>query len=95
MIWYFMEGVYNRKPLPDVKKTSTEYTVAMADKSHEITFLKSQNDERWWMEVPVLDKKGDKLKRHQIIPCSQKDYQNACKDEIPDRWMKAYLKLNG
>lgn len=95
MIWYFMEGVNNRKPLPDIKKTSIEYTVAMADKSHEITFLKSQNDERWWMEVPVVDDKADRLKRHQIIPCSQRDYQKACKDEIPDRWMKAYIKLNG
>lgn len=94
MIWYFMEGVQNRKAPIDVKEHSVHYTVSMADKSHEITFLKSPSDERWWMEVPIVDRKEKKMKRHQIIPCSAKDYQNACKDEIPDRWMKAYLKLN-
>jgi len=33
------------------------------------------------------------IDRHQLVPCSFRDYELACEQELPDRWMKAYTKL--
>ena len=45
------------------------------------------------MEVPYPPDKNLKFERHTLIPCSYKDYEIACKDEIPDRWWQTYQKL--
>ncbi|OWY22546.1 arginase [Sphingobacteriales bacterium UPWRP_1] len=89
MIWYFAEGVMNRKgeqPETD-KRTYLTYIVNFKDSDHEIAFFKSKKSGRWWMKVPVR-------KKYTLIPCSYSDYETACKDEIPDRWMKAFLRFN-
>jgi hypothetical protein len=28
-----------------------------------------------------------------MVPCTYQDYEMACREEIPDRWMKVYNKL--
>jgi len=28
------------------------------------------------------------------VPCSYKDYETACRDEMPDRWWQAFQKLS-
>jgi hypothetical protein len=43
------------------------------------------------MELPFGDKQ--KFARHQLMPCSFRDYEAACNQELPDRWMRAYTKL--
>jgi len=55
--------------------------------------LKSKKSDRWWMKVPCKKTKNRK-KGYQLVPCSYSDYALACKDEIPDRWMKAFLRLS-
>ena len=44
------------------------------------------------MEVPCADKKA-KYERMYLIPCSYKDYETACKNELPERWLSNYQKL--
>jgi len=44
------------------------------------------------MEVP-FQTSLTKYERHHLVPCSYKDYQVACKDEMPDKWWQAYQKL--
>lgn len=95
MIWYFLDGFYNRKkdfPL-NSKHGFVKYRVAVKNTEHEIVFYKSKKSDRWWMEVPYQDYKT-KYYRHHIIPCSYKDYQTACNEEMPDRWWLGFQKLS-
>jgi formiminoglutamase len=95
MIWCFVDGYYGRKKdFPS--RSSSEYTrfhVFLQDNKYEINFYKSAKSDRWWMEVPYPPDKNLKFERHTLIPCSFKDYEIACKDDIPDRWWQTYQKL--
>jgi arginase family enzyme len=92
-LWYFVEGYINRRvenPQSN-DKDFLKYTVEFEDVDHQLVFWKSKRTDRWWMEMPYGDK--DHFRRNQLIPCSYNDYLKACKEELPDRWMKAYNKL--
>jgi arginase family enzyme len=92
MVWYFIEGYYSRRgDFPIDMNKFLKFTVKFEQYDHELIFWKSKVTERWWMELPYGDKK--KYARHQMVPCSYADYEMACKDELPDRWMKVYNKL--
>lgn len=95
MIWYFIDGHYNRKnELPhQEKKHFIKYHVKIEDQKDEMIFYKSKKSDRWWMEVPIRSLQKAKFKRHHLIPCSYQDYQTACNNDIPDRWWQAYQKL--
>jgi hypothetical protein len=66
--------------------------VAVSGVESEIQFLKSKMSDLWWMEVPVPQHKSRFLKQH-LIPCSYRDYQIACNNEMPERWWQAFQKL--
>ena len=92
-LWYFIDGVSQRKkehPLsaPDAFK---KFIVSFSDMDHDIIFYKSLETERWWFEVPVIRQTKT---RHVLISCAMDDYQKACNQEIPDRWLNAFQKLN-
>jgi len=95
MIWYFIDGYYNRKnDFPYKEKDNyIKYLVTFKNHQHEIIFYKSKKSNRWWMEIPCPVNLKLKYKRHYLISCSYNDYQTACKQEIPDRWWKGYQKL--
>ncbi|MEI6312706.1 MAG: formimidoylglutamase [Bacteroidota bacterium] len=92
-LWYFLEGFENRKvESPQANdKEFLRYTVEFEDVDHSLIFWKSKRTDRWWMELPYGD--TEHYKKNQLIPCSYNDYLKACKEELPDRWMKAYNKL--
>lgn len=94
MIWYFMEGFYKRKnEMPQYNRNGyMKYMVALSNTNHEVIFLKSTKSDRWWMEIPITDN-YTKFQRHHIVPCSYKDYQQACNNEMPERWWQTYQKL--
>lgn len=94
MIWYFIDGFYNRKkdfPLKD-KTDYIKYRVSIQDNKYEVVFYKSKKSDRWWMDVPY-SLEFEKFQRHHLVPCSYKDYETALKEEIPDRWWQSYQKL--
>ncbi len=95
MIWYFVDGFYNRKhdfPLKE-KDAYVKYRVSIIDHKYEIVFYKSKKSDRWWMEVPCPTNLKSKYERHYLVPCSYRDYQTAMKEEMPDRWWQVYQKL--
>ena len=95
MIWYFIDGFYNRKqdyPIVD-KSEYTKYRVSIKDHDHEIVFYKSNKSDRWWMDVPYPINHQIKHERHQMVPCSYRDYETACRDEMPDKWWQTFQKL--
>ncbi|CAN5310285.1 formimidoylglutamase [soil metagenome] len=95
MIWYFIDGFYNRKqdyPIVD-KSEYTKYRVSIKDHEHEVVFYKSNKSDRWWMDVPYPINHQIKFERHHMVPCSYSDYETACTDELPDSWWQTYQKL--
>lgn len=95
MIWYFMDGYYNRKKdFPACnKKEYTKYTVTIEDGNQELVFYKSPKSDRWWMEVPYHFNLLKKYSRHLMLPCSYEDYLTALENEIPERWFQTFKKL--
>src|SRR5690606_23959181 len=92
MIWYFIEGFYNRKDAPDYKSNQyLRYVVTMNSDPETIVFYKSKLSERRWMEIPSqLTESG--YDRNVVIPCSYADYQEAIKGEVPERFIHAQAK---
>ena len=92
IIWYFIEGLNFRiQELPDSKNDNfIKYTVPTADES--LVFLKSHLTERWWVEVPSIITAHTKTNSPALLPCTESDYLDACNQNIPERWFKAYKK---
>ncbi|MCI5055002.1 MAG: arginase family protein, partial [Flavobacteriales bacterium] len=96
MVWCCIDGYYSRKkefPISN-KSEFLKFRVVLEDQSHEIVFYKSQKSDRWWMDVPYPMSKSVKYERHHLVPCSYKDYQQACDEDMPEKWWKTYQKLN-
>jgi formiminoglutamase len=93
MIWYFVEGFYNRKPdFNFLGDDYSKYNVTMANNPHRIIFYKQKLTDKWWMEVPFPSEKTE-FARVSIVPCSYSDYQTATQGEIPNRWINTHAKL--
>ncbi len=92
IIWYFMEGLnYRTTELPNSENPDfTKYTVP-ADNEH-LVFFKSHLTDRWWVEVPSVLSSHNKSTSLALLPCTEKDYLDACDQIIPERWFKAYKK---
>ncbi len=95
IIWYFIEGYEQRKgdfPIGS-KKSYKKYRVHLDELDEEIVFNKSNKSGRWWMEVPYPGTTNSRFLRHQSVPCTYNDYQEAMRGEIPDLWWKTYQKF--
>ncbi len=88
MIWYLLDGLFNRKgDYPAATTGLTEYVVDFRKLNYQLTFWKSIKSGRWWMQIPVATHR--KHDRHRLVPCSFQDYQSACREELPERLMQA------
>lgn len=95
MIWYFVEGFYNRKadfPL-NPKSQYLIYKTTLTHDDHELVFVKSKKSDRWWMQVPY-PANGSLNERFHLVPCRYEDYQLAVSGEMPDLWWRTYQKLS-
>jgi formiminoglutamase len=95
MIWYFIDGVYNRKndtPL-NPKSQYLIYKTTLKHDEHELVFVKSKKSDRWWMQVPYPTA-GSLNERFHLVPCRYDDYKIAASGEMPDLWWRTYQKLN-
>ena len=95
MLWYFVQGYAHRKsdaPLPN-RKNLRKYTVRLHASIEAIHFYRHPGTGRWWMEVPYQHSLGKKRPKTKLIPCSERDYEFAKGDDIPERWWLEYNKL--
>ncbi|MFD0798765.1 formimidoylglutamase [Maribacter chungangensis] len=92
IIWYFIEGVNYRIIESPYSKTDdfTKYTVP--SDAEDLVFYKSLLTQRWWVEVPSIFTSHTKANTPALLPCTEKDYLDACNQNIPERWFKAYKK---
>jgi len=92
LIWYFIEGHYHKKgDYPATNKGMTEYVVDRKGDNSKLTFWKSPNSGRWWLQL--VAKTSHKLERHRLIPCSYDDYIKATQQELPDRLWNAFKRF--
>ncbi len=94
MIWYFIDGYYNRKKDFPLKPRSQYliYKTSLKHDDHELVFIKSKKSDRWWMQVPYPTG-GSKNERFHLVPCRYEDYNTAVSGEMPDLWWRTYQKL--
>ncbi|MFM6975536.1 MAG: formimidoylglutamase [Sphingobacteriaceae bacterium] len=94
MLWYLVDGFYNRKKdLPlQPKSQYLIYRTTLKDYADELIFVKSKKTDRWWMQVPYPSGKS-KNERFHLIPCTYEDYQLAVAGEMPDLWWRTHQKL--
>jgi formiminoglutamase len=94
MVWYFIDGFYNRKqdfPLTP-KSNYIIYKTTLKDGSGEMNFVKSKRSDRWWLQVPYPTN-GSGNERYHLVPCRYEDYNTAVGGEIPDLWWRTCQKL--
>lgn len=92
MLWYFIEGVNYRVKDDDFSlENNYQKFITLVDQQ-ELIFYKSMKTGRWWIEIPFLEEINNKLKRHTLLPCAHQDYQDACNNNVPERWYKAFQK---
>lgn len=79
MLWYVMDGINKGKQEASLDNRSefNEFTMAFAEV--ETVFLHSKRTGRWWMQ----------LHDGKYVACSYQDYLIACKNDIPERWLRA------
>ena len=94
MVWYFIDGFYNRKkdfPLTP-KSQYLIYRTSLNEGTGELLFVKSKKSDRWWMQIPY-PVGVSKNERYHLVPCRYEDYQTAVKGEMPDLWWRTFQKL--
>jgi len=89
MLWYFIDGFLNRKvELPTLdQKNFMKFVVSIKSDDQELIFWKHRHTEKWWVEVPASNESI-------LIACSYRDYQIACNEELPDKWLNAFKRYN-
>lgn len=80
MLWYFTEAANNQKSDDDLE------TYRVQSDDGEIVFLHSRNSDRWWIQAETEGK-------FSCIPCSESDYTESLKGEVPEKWLKFYKKF--
>lgn len=91
LIWYFVHGFSRRQgDFPVSTKGLMEYVVDIEGFS-QLTFWRSKRSNRWWVQVPDGNYKGEA--RHRLVPCSYQDYLTASKEQtLGDRLLMAFRR---
>ena len=95
MIWYFVEGFYDRKNEGGFSSNDyLKYVVYMpGSQPSTIVFYKSKLSEKWWLEVPS-ESSVSAFGRNSLVPCAYADFQTASDGEVPDRFVNAMARLS-
>lgn len=89
VIWYFLEGLFNRQK-EDLDKIE-EYKmiqVEVKDLEKPIVFYNNTKTAQWWIKIQSFDNKAI------YLACSEKEYSQASRDEIPELWLNYIQKLD-
>ena len=94
MIWYFMEGFSSRQDdIPTLESTDFKRFIVQISDSQDVVFLCHKITGKWWMDMSFLQNDAQRYERHHFIPCSKEDYEQALRNELPDKWWQFYQKL--
>ena len=91
-IWYFVEGFNLRVSESPQAKAEDFAKYIVPTGNEDLIFHKSLLTLRWWVEVPPAIGAKDLTPVPALLPCTEKDYLDACAQRIPERWLKAHKK---
>ena len=90
MVWYILDGIDNRfNDHPQLNNRNFTVYKCHANSGEDMLFLYSELTGRWWMQVPVLNKK--KKTAAKFIGCRESDYEIAKQGEVPELWYRAAI----
>ena len=94
MLWCFFDGFFHKlKQFQPTDSDMITYHVSLREGEYNCSFYKNKVTEKWWMQIPVLE--SSKInERNLYVPCSYNDYLLASQGEMPERWWKAFQKIN-
>lgn len=87
IIWHFIEALNNRYgdfPIREINSYQ-KYIIPDMTGNDEMIFFHNNLNNRWWVEIPT--KKGKR-----IFSCSYEDYRYASNNQVPEVWMRYYMK---
>ncbi len=95
MIWYFIEGYSSRQDdLPTTESNDFKrYNVQIGEGEENVVFLCHKTTGKWWIDMSFMHADDPRYERHHFIPCSVEDYEQAMRNELPDKWWQFYQKL--
>lgn len=95
MIWYFIDGFSSRQDdIPTLESTDfIRYNVQIGEGQENLIFLCHKISGKWWMDMSFMKADDKRFERHHFIPCSKEDYDQAMRNELPDKWWQFYQKL--
>ncbi len=89
ILWYFLEGLTNRTVVLEyLTNKILIYKVEVDELEKPLKFFFSKETSRWWVEIQSI--RDEKI----IVACSEKEYQQASKNEIPDLWLNYVQKID-
>ena len=82
MLWYFIEGYYNRKETLEFDSDKYVcFTVSLTTYDETVKFYKSTMTNRWWFKA-----------KDKYVPCNYKDYLETAQGEVPNRIFKKIIQ---
>jgi formiminoglutamase len=92
IVWFFLEGFSQKQYETPVLSNNNsgqfiKYHVRITNLDDDMIFIKSNLTDRWWMELPGENDQNI------YVACSHEDYLNANRNEVPDRWVKASVRV--
>ncbi len=96
-IWHLLDGFYSStsENLDFNTDTYLKFLVLLEESGQEIVFYKNVISERWWMSIPEVNNRGaEGQPQVYFLPCSYSDYTEAADGNVPNRWIKAFNRIN-
>lgn len=88
VLWYFIQGFLKRSRIkPGEGDGFVVNKVEIAELDSPLVFYRNCETKQWWIELKPAN-------RTMYVACSEKDYHEACNNEIPDIWLKYIQKTD-
>lgn len=92
ILWYFAEGVSCRWNESGELDSMDVVHYQVPIEGEVFSFYKSRLTERWWMNVRYSNTINNNLEIDALLPCTYQDYEQACNQIVPEKWINAKIK---
>ncbi|MGB3590681.1 MAG: formimidoylglutamase, partial [Nonlabens sp.] len=93
-LWYFMEGLSLRSNEMLDLDSPNFLSYEVLSNQESIKFVKSCSSGRWWFQMTNSSDEYTIRDHHAFIPCAESEYLMASRGEVPERWLRAKMKMH-
>lgn len=93
LAWHFVEGTMLREGVTPAAQSDNfkKFIVNSGTPGMDLVFYRNELSDNWWFEMPYSTQ-GKRIEKF-MIPCSPSDYVLASKQDIPERWLRFFQKV--